>query len=81
MSAEIRSQAASRYKQDPITVWIEPEDESCQFPSLNTVQQLLNRLGLGVNDALIIRNNTLLTPDRKLQPGDHITVSHVTSRG
>ncbi|MFO7718650.1 MAG: MoaD/ThiS family protein [Thermodesulfobacteriota bacterium] len=65
----------------PITVWIEPDNESQEFPRLNTVQQLLNRLGLGVNAALIIRNGTLLTPDRKLQPGDHITVRLVTSQG
>ena len=65
----------------PITVWIEPDNESQAFPRLNTVQQLLNRLNLGVNDALIIRTGTLLTPDRKLQPGDHITVRLVTSRG
>jgi sulfur carrier protein len=42
---------------------------------------LLNNLHLRVNDALIIRDGELLTPDRHLWPGDHITVRMVVSRG
>jgi len=65
----------------PVTVTMERENEVLEFPRLNTVRQLLNKLALGVNDALIIRGDELLTPDRKIQMGDAITVRTVVSRG
>jgi sulfur carrier protein len=66
---------------EPIWVKIEPDQETKRFKGLNTVLQLLNRLGLRVNSALIIREGQLLTPDQRLNPGDQITVRLVTSRG
>lgn len=64
-----------------ITVRLEPGGETLVFPRLNTVLQLLNRLGLGLNDALVIRGNELLTQDRRLHAGDCITLRRVTSGG
>ena len=64
-----------------ITVHIEPDGETLQFRSLNTVLQLLNKLGLRRMEALIIRDGGLLTPDRRLHGGDAITVRTVISRG
>ena len=64
-----------------VTVRLEPDGEILVFPRLNTVLQLLNRLGLGLNDALVIRGTELLTQDRRLHTGDRITLRRVTSRG
>lgn len=48
---------------------------------MKTVLQLLGKLHLRVNDALVIRDGELLTPDRALRHGDHVTVRPVVSRG
>ena len=42
---------------------------------------LQKRLGLRVNDAIIIRGAELLTSDRKLADGDEIRIRKVTSAG
>lgn len=65
----------------PVTVQLERECETLTFPKLNTVLQLLNKLKLGVNDCLVIRDGELLTTDRKIKAGDHITVRTVISMG
>lgn len=64
-----------------IVITMEPQGETVAFDRLNTVQQLLNRLGLGRNDALVIRGGRLLTPDVKLGRDDEIVVRPVGSRG
>ncbi len=64
-----------------ITVTLGAQKEPLSFPKLKTVLQLLHKLDLRVNDALIIRDGELLTPDRHLRSGDHVTVRPVTSRG
>jgi sulfur carrier protein len=64
-----------------ITVRIEPEGHEMTFEKLNTALQLLNRLGVRPNSALVIRGDELLTPDRKLRHGERITVRMVGSRG
>jgi sulfur carrier protein len=64
-----------------ITVTIGSATEPLSFPKINTVLQLLQKLDLRVNDALIIRDGELLTPDRRVRAGDHLTVRPVTSRG
>lgn len=64
-----------------ITVTCSWQKEPLVFPKLTTVLQLLQKLNLRVNDALIIRGSELLTPDRRLEHGDQITVRLVTSRG
>ncbi|MGE4265372.1 MAG: hypothetical protein AB7E46_12975 [Desulfovibrio sp.] len=64
-----------------ITVHVEPDNETMTFERHNTVLMLQKRLGLRVNDALIIRGTTLLTPDSRLEDGDEIRVRKVISRG
>lgn len=65
----------------PVRVTMEREGEVLEFPRLNTARQLLNKLGLAGDEALVIRGGELLTPDRKLDRGDEITVRTVVSRG
>lgn len=64
-----------------VTVKIIPDDEIVTFPKLNTVMQLMNKLNLYVNDALIIRDGKLLTPDDRIGRDDEITVRMVVSKG
>jgi len=64
-----------------ITVYVEPDNETLTIERHNTVLMLQKRLGLRVNDALIIRGSTLLTPDSRLEDGDVIRVRKVISRG
>jgi len=64
-----------------ITVTIGSDTKPLSFPKINTVLQLLQKLDLRVNDALVIRDGELLTPDRRVQAGDHLTVRPVVSRG
>ncbi|WP_027183002.1 hypothetical protein [Desulfovibrio inopinatus] len=64
-----------------ITVIIEPDENVLTFPRLNTVLQLLGKLGFKRNDALVIREGELLTPDRKFRDGDTIRIRPVMSRG
>ena len=64
-----------------ITVFVEPDNETLVFERHNTVLMLQRRLGLRVNDALIIRGDSLLTPDMRLLDGDQIRVRKVTSTG
>lgn len=64
-----------------VIVRIEPQKKTIEFKSLNTALQLLNKLGLSGTDALVIRGNELLTPDRRIRHGDVITVRCVTSSG
>ncbi|HWR03873.1 MAG TPA: hypothetical protein VN419_07615 [Humidesulfovibrio sp.] len=64
-----------------ITVFVEPDNETFTFEKHNTVLMLQKRLGLRVNDAIIIRGGTLLTPDSRLEDGDQIRVRKVTSTG
>lgn len=64
-----------------ITVRIEPDNETLSFERLNTVLMLQKRLGLRVNDAIVIRGSELLTPDRQLHDGDELLVRKVVSTG
>lgn len=64
-----------------ITVRMEPGGEVKTLTQLNTVQQLLNRLGLRYTEALVIRGGRLLTQDLKLEPDDVLTVRDVGSVG
>lgn len=64
-----------------ITVTIDGKNPPLTYPKIKTVLQLLHNLHLRVNDALIIRDGELLTPDRHLRSGDHVTVRRVMSRG
>lgn len=64
-----------------IIVHIEPDNETLEFRSLNTVLQLLNRLQLRSTQALVIRDGQLLTADLKLGRDDEIIVKKVISAG
>jgi len=64
-----------------ITVFVEPDNETQTFERLNTVLMLQKRLGLRVNDALIIRGAELLTPDSRLNDGDELRIRKVISTG
>jgi sulfur carrier protein len=45
-----------------ITVHFEPKKSTLTFPTINTVLQLLGKLNLRVNDALIVRGDECCTP-------------------
>ena len=64
-----------------ITVYVEPDNETLTFERHNTVLMLQKRLGLRVNDALVIRGAELLTPDCHLKDGDEIRIRKVMSTG
>lgn len=64
-----------------ITVHLEPQNKTVEFERLNTVLQLLNKLGLSRTDALVIRGDKLLTPDRKIEREDVLIVRCVISGG
>ena len=64
-----------------IVVLLQPENKELTLPRPKTVQQLLRKLGIRRCSALVIRDGGLLTEDRAILPGDHITVRRVTSSG
>lgn len=64
-----------------IEVVVEPGGERFTFERLNTVIQLLGKLGLKYTRVIVIRGDELLTQDRRLFQGDRIVVRHVVSRG
>ncbi|CCO23968.1 hypothetical protein [Maridesulfovibrio hydrothermalis] len=64
-----------------VTVRLEPEDKVIEFTKLNTVLQLLNKMGLHQTDALVIRDGELLTQDIRINQGDVITLRKVISVG
>ena len=64
-----------------ITVLLQPGDKEISLPRPKTVLQLLHKLDIRPGTALVIREGGLLTPDRAIAHGDHITVRVVTSSG
>lgn len=64
-----------------ITVLLQPQNKEFTLPRPKTVQQLLRKLDIRRGTALVIRDGTLLTEDRQVLTGDHITVRIVTSSG
>ena len=64
-----------------ITLVLEPTGGTKERPRPKTAQQLLNQLGIRQCTALVIRGGELLTPDRRIEPGDTVTVRSVVSRG
>ncbi len=64
-----------------IVLEIQPSGQPQTVPRPKTVRQLLDRLGLLEETALVIRDGRLLTPDLAIEPGDRITVRPVLSRG
>ena len=70
-----------RYAPKEITLLLQPEGKETAVPRPKTVLQLLKRLDIRPGTALVIREGGLLTPDRAIMPGEHITVRLVTSSG
>ncbi|HKK33908.1 MAG TPA: hypothetical protein VJ934_10180 [Desulfomicrobiaceae bacterium] len=64
-----------------ITVHTEPDGATVEFEKLNTVMQLLNRMGRKSTRVLVIRDGELLTVDCRIRPRDTITIRDVISRG
>ena len=70
-----------RYSAPEITVLLQPEGREFAMPRPKTVLQLLKKLDIRCGTALVIRDGGLLTQDRQILPGEHITVRIVTSSG
>ena len=64
-----------------ITVVLEPTGGTREIPRPKTVAQLCNRLEVRQGTALVIRDGELLTPDRRIEIGDIVTIRSVVSRG
>ncbi|MDQ7031368.1 MAG: hypothetical protein Q9M37_01425 [Desulfonauticus sp.] len=62
-------------------VIVEPENHILELFKIKSVKALLNRLQLYPFQALVIRDNQLLTPDEKLFPNDTVIIRKVVSRG
>ncbi len=62
-------------------ILIEPENQWADIDRASTVLNLLKKLELRPNQAVVIRNGELLTPDRKIDPEDSIVVRKIASRG
>lgn len=60
---------------------MQPENITKIIPRVSSVTGLLNKLGLKSTQALVIREDQLLTPDQRIFPEDRIIVRKVTSRG
>ncbi|MDL2207335.1 hypothetical protein LJB82_01260 [Desulfovibrio sp. OttesenSCG-928-M16] len=69
------------YAPAQVTVCLQPAGHSFTMPRPKTVRQLLERLGLRQDAALIIRDGGLLTPDRRIEADDSLVVRVVTSSG
>lgn len=64
-----------------ITVNLEPDGEVVELHGAKSVLGVLNRLNLRSTMAIVVRDNELLTPDRKLENNDVLMVRKVTSAG
>ena len=74
-------QNIKQYHIPTITVHLQPEEKKIEMYNPKTAKQLLNKLGLREESAIIIRNNKLLTPDVRIYDKDDILVRKVTSSG
>lgn len=64
-----------------ITVTLEPDNEVIEMHGVKTVLAALNRVKLRPTMAIVVRGGELLTPDRRLNPGDAVMIRKVTSAG
>lgn len=64
-----------------IQLTIEPGGGTRLFPRVKTARQLLEKLNILEETALVARDGKLLTPDRQIWPDDAILVRLVGSRG
>lgn len=64
-----------------VTVLLQPDEVEISLPRPKTARQLLAALGLEEESALVARAGELLTPDRRIWPGESLLVRVVASRG
>lgn len=74
-------ETATSYQPAQITVRLQPEEREFMMPRPKTVLQLLRKLDIRRGTALVIRDGGLLTEDRRILPGEYITIRVVTSSG
>jgi len=68
-------------KSKSMQIIIQPENKIENASRVKTVMGLLKKLGLKDTQALVIRDNQLLTPDQRIYQDDRIIVRLVASRG
>lgn len=64
-----------------VTILLQPEERRIRLRRPKTARQALDALGLMEETALVARGGELLTPDRRIWPGDELLVRVVTSAG
>ena len=64
-----------------VLIYRQPDNILLSMPRMKTAHQLLEKLGLYEETALVARGDELLTPDRRIWPNDKILVRVVASRG
>ena len=70
-----------KIKSKSMQITVQPENKIRDITKVSSVLGLLNRLGLKTTEALVIRDNQLLTPDQPIFKDDRIIVRKVASRG
>ncbi|MDE5879333.1 MAG: hypothetical protein K2G99_04850 [Desulfovibrio sp.] len=73
--------AAATRGGNTVSVLLQPEERRLTLRRPKTARQLLEALGLMEETALVARGGELLTPDRRIWPGDELLVRVVTSSG
>ncbi len=70
-----------KYPIPMVTVLLQPEEKTFEMERPKTSRQLLEKLGLREETALVVRDGQLLTPDVRIYGGDSLLVRKVTSSG
>ncbi len=67
----------------PLKIHLQPEEKHIEIyrREARTVKRLLQFLNIKPQTAIVVRNNTLLTPDLQLFSGDEILVRKIQSTG
>ena len=73
--------AGTNFRENTVTVLLQPEERRLILKRPKTARQLLEALGLMEETALVARAGELLTPDRRIWPGDELLVRVVASAG
>ena len=81
MTENTPARESAEYGENTVTVLLQPEERRFSMRRPKTARQLLEALGLMEETALVARAGELLTPDRRIWPGDELLVRVVTSAG
>ena len=73
--------ATPEYSEKQVEVLLQPDERRFFLPRPKTARQLLTALGFAEETAIVARNGELLTPDRRIWPGDVVLVRKVASSG